>query len=292
MTSLRMWSDPDETRMWLLCLPPGGGGAHLYRDWAARLPAALGVAALEPPGRGSRSGESFALSAQDLVAEFAADCRALLNRPVVLYGHSMGALLALDLARRLRADRDWRPTALIAAASEPPDAAPVGGGTLDSVSSDELVSRLRAWGGTAEELLADPEYLASVLPVLRADLAMMAGRVEVAQAPLGCPVHVYLGADDDAVDAAAAAEGWARQSLDGSSVRIFPGGHFFPVQVVDELAAAITDDADAAVGGLLPRTPRRAARYGGATRMFDGRDRGGYGAWSTPTAAHGQSLPA
>lgn len=290
MTSLRMWSEPDETRMWLLCLPPGGAGAHLYRDWAARLPVALGVAALEPPGRGARSGEPPALDERALIAEFAADCRPLLGRPVVLYGHSMGALLALDLARQLRADRGWRPAALIAAASEPPDAPPVG--VAADATPQELVQQLRAWGGTADELLADPEYLAEVVPVLRADLAMMAGRVEYAQSPLSCPVHVYLGADDDAVDATAAAEGWARQTDAGHSVRVFPGGHFFPAQAPDELIAAITDDADAAVGGLLPRTPRRAADSGRPAGAPGGGLREGWDTWSMPTAAHGRTSPA
>lgn len=263
MTSLRTWSDPDEARMWLLCLPPGGGGAHLYRDWADRLPAALGVAALEPPGRGSRSGEPPALDEEALIAEFAADCRPLLGRPVALFGHSMGAILALDLAHRLRAERGWSPAVLIAAASEPPDAKPVETPieTSEPGAADEaLVEQLGAWGGTPEELLADREYLAEVIPVVRADLAMMAGRTARAEAPLSCPVHVYLGADDTAVDADAAEQGWARQTNAGHVVRVFPGGHFFPVLCADLLAAALTDAADSAVGGALPRAPRRASR--------------------------------
>ncbi|HEX5120940.1 MAG TPA: alpha/beta fold hydrolase [Pseudonocardiaceae bacterium] len=251
MTSLRLWSDPDDARMWLLCVPPSGGGVHLFRDWAGLLPAALGVAALEPPGRGTRAAEPLADDAGVLTAAFARDTESLLDRPVVVFGHSMGAIIAFDIVRELRRTRRWRPAALILAASEPPDE------PLSSAepSDERLTGWLRDWGGTATELLADPEYLAALLPVLRADLGMLARRVHRAEAPLDCPLHLYFGADDPTVDPAAAASGWARQTTAAHTTDVFPGGHFFVRQSVARVLATLVDQVDAVVGGRLPRTP-------------------------------------
>ncbi|NEB80452.1 alpha/beta fold hydrolase, partial [Streptomyces sp. SID14478] len=98
MNALRVWSKADEVRMWLLCLHPGGGEARLFKEWAGRLPEEIGVAALELPGRGGRKGEPWAADVEEAVGAFADAAAPLLERPVMLYGHSMGAVLALDLA--------------------------------------------------------------------------------------------------------------------------------------------------------------------------------------------------
>ncbi|WP_461089850.1 thioesterase II family protein [Streptomyces incanus] len=249
MNALRLWCRSDEVRMWVLCLPPGGGSAQQFRSWSDRLPPILGVAAVELPGHGSRSDEPAPTDLDALLDELAADVVPLLGRPVMLFGHSMGAVLAVDLARKLRAARGWRPAALAAAASEPPDR-PLPAG-LCTASDEELTGLLHAWGGTSGELLADRRYLAEVLPVVRADLALMTGRAHRDEAPLDCPVHTYLGEDDTTVDAKEAAEGWARQTRAGHTVRTFPGGHFFPHELQEQMLTALVEDADAAVDGRL-----------------------------------------
>jgi pyochelin biosynthesis protein PchC len=257
MSSLRLLSDPDEARMWLLCLPPGGGGAHLYRPWADRLPPVLGVAAIELPGHGSRAAEPAATDVAVLVEALARDVAPLSGRPVVVFGHSMGAVLAFDLVHRLTGTPGWRPVALVCAASESPDAPPESE-LADDVSPDALTARLSAWGGTAPELLDDTDYLTEMVPVLRGDLAMMARREHGTPAPLDLPVHVHLGAEDGTVDAERAETGWAAQTTAGHHVRTFPGGHFFVRESVDEVLAALLAVADAAVGGqLLPEVGMR-----------------------------------
>ncbi|MFE1265151.1 thioesterase II family protein [Streptomyces albogriseolus] len=252
MNALRVWSKTDEVRMWLLCLPPGGGEARLYKDWAGRLPEGLGVAALELPGRGGRKSEPWAASAEDAVADFADAAAPLLERPVLLFGHSMGAVLALDLAHELRARHGRQPLALIAAASElsqrrGPEISP-------DASDEELVRWLRDLGGTPEELLAGPEYLTELLPVLRADLRVVTHRPRRATPPLDCPVHVYLGERDPMVDGLAARRDWAAHTTCEQPPRTFAGGHFFVQESAGAVLAALADDADAAVGGRLLRS--------------------------------------
>ncbi|WP_327701912.1 alpha/beta fold hydrolase [Streptomyces decoyicus] len=253
MNALRVWSKPDEVRMWLLCLPPGGGSARLFKDWAGLLPEGLGVAALELPGHGSRLAEPAATNIESAVAELADAVTPLLERPVMLFGHSMGAVLALDLAYELRTRRGWKPVALVAAASEPPERQRVPEASPDA-SDEELVTWLRGLGGTSEELLTSREFLAEMLPALRADLRLVAGRTERAQPPLGCPLHVYLGEQDLSVDGPASERCWATLTTGKQLSRSFPGGHFFVQESTGPVLAALAEDADAAVGGRLRRS--------------------------------------
>lgn len=236
--------------MWLLCLPPGGGSARLFKDWARLLPEGLGVAALELPGHGARLAEPPATSIEDAVAELADAATPLLERPVMLFGHSMGAVLALDLAFELRARRGWRPVALVAAASEPPGRR-TEPETSPDASDEELVTWLRGLGGMSEELLASREFLAEMLPALRADLRLVARRAQRAEPPLDCPLHVYLGEQDPTVHGPAAERGWATHTTRELPPRSFPGGHFFVQESAELVLAALAEDANAAVGGRL-----------------------------------------
>ncbi|MEU7600748.1 alpha/beta fold hydrolase [Streptomyces sp. NPDC040724] len=253
MNALRVWSEADEVRMWLLCLPPGGGSARLFKDWPELLPEGLGVAALELPGHGGRLEEPAATSFEDAVAELADAATPLLERPVMLFGHSMGAVLALDLAYELRARRGWSPVALVAAASEPPERRKVSQTSSDA-SDEELVTWLRDLGGTSEKLLGSREFLSEMLPALRADLDLVAHREQRAQPPLDCPLHVYLGEQDPTVDGPPAERGWAAHTTREQPPRSFPGGHFFVQESVGPVLAALAEDANAAVGGRLMRS--------------------------------------
>ncbi|NEB76735.1 hypothetical protein G3I40_16115, partial [Streptomyces sp. SID14478] len=162
---------------------------------------------------------------------------------------------ALDLAHELRARRGVEPLALIAAAGEPPERRVERQAAISSGAADEeLVRWLRDLNGTPEELLASREYLAELLPRLRADLGLLERRVPRARQPLDCPVHVYLGAQDPMVDGPAAQRGWAAHTTREQPPRTFPGGHFFVQESAELVLAALAEDADAAVGGRLLRS--------------------------------------
>lgn len=239
--------------MWLLCLPPGGGSARLFKEWARLLPEGLGVAALELPGHGGRLAEPPAARFEDAVAELVDAATPLLERPVMLFGHSMGAVLALDLAYELRARRGWSPVALVVAASEPPGQQSASE-TSSEASDEELVTWLRGLGGMSEELLASREFLDELLPALRADLDLVERRTPRAEPPLGCPLHVYLGEQDPTVEGPVAERRWATHTTRAQPPRTFPGGHFFVQESAELVLAALAEDANAAVGGRLMRS--------------------------------------
>jgi pyochelin biosynthesis protein PchC len=247
MSWLRYWSPPDEARMWLLCLPPGAGAAHLYRGWAAALPPRVGVVAVELPGHGARSDEPPVRHLEDLLPPLTAAVAPLLDRPTVLFGHSMGGMVAHELALRL-AER--RPLGLVAAGCESPDRYVMPAGSAGAPEA-ELLDQVRGWGGTGEELLADPAYRTVLLDVLRADLALAASRPPGPRPAVDCPVFAYVGADDPWVTPADA-EGWLAAGTGSGAVRTFPGGHFFPYErpeVPRQLAADLDACVELRLGG-------------------------------------------
>ncbi|TDV43217.1 thioesterase II family protein [Actinophytocola oryzae] len=237
---LRDWTSGDDAVVRLLCFPPGGGGPQVYRRWARRLPDRIGVLAVELPGHGARLRERPPTSVAEIVdGPLRDEVEALLDRPVVAYGHSMGALVALELFRRLGV----RPDLFVAGACGGPELEHVPA-DVAAASDDEVVDFLRTSGGTDPAIFADPEYLSLLLPIVRADLAMIAGHRFAPDPPLGCPVRVYLGADDPSATVADAA-GWAAQSDGDHGVAVFPGGHFFFQNDEDAVLTRLSGDVDA-----------------------------------------------
>lgn len=247
-TSLRDWSTRDDVAARLLCLPAAGSGPQIFRRWARRLPRHIGVLAVELPGHGARLREPPPTSVSAVVdGPLRDEVRALLDRPLVVFGHSMGALLAFELCRRAGAGTDWRPALFVAAACAEPEAEHVPS-DVARMSDAEVLDFLRVSGGTAAELLANREYAELLAPVVRADLRLVAGHRFEAEPVLGCPVRAYVGSDDPAVTSTSAA-GWARQGDDGAVVT-FPGGHFFFQDSEDAVIRQLCRDIDGAIGRL------------------------------------------
>ncbi|MER7901581.1 alpha/beta fold hydrolase [Streptomyces sp. NPDC096046] len=236
-----IWRTPGPASRRLLCLPPAGGAAHLYRHWAAGLPAGTEVVAVELPGHGTRMSERPVTRMAEVVDGIETALDALHELPLVIFGHSMGAVVGWELARSLRHRRGHPVRGLIAAASPAPTAPPpprwqAGAGTPD----EELIALLDQSRSLPAELRSHSEFLRLYLPVLRADLEILARHRARREPPLPCALRVYLGGDDPLVGEAEAWP-WADEELDGDRLlRVFPGGHFFlhehPGPVLDVLA--------------------------------------------------------
>src|SRR5918912_669489 len=91
-----------DARLRLICLPPAGGGASRYRDWAALLPEDIEVVPVQLPGREGRFTEDPFTSMEQLTGPLLDGLASYLTRPFALFGHSMGAFIAFELARRVR----------------------------------------------------------------------------------------------------------------------------------------------------------------------------------------------
>jgi medium-chain acyl-[acyl-carrier-protein] hydrolase len=203
------------------------------------------VVPVELPGRGVRRAEPPCVEMGLLVDRFVAY---LAGRPVAerfaLYGHSMGATLAYEVARTLESTPGTRPVALIVSGAAPPGEST--GSQMRHLTDDELVAALAGYGGIPPEVLAVPEAIAAAVPVIRADLTLLAnwalhGR---APAPVDCRL-VALGAVEDGLVHPSSIEAWRSCAGGEFRSRVVPGDHFFvysdPRLIVDEMHVAVRD---------------------------------------------------
>ncbi|MER8188481.1 thioesterase domain-containing protein [Kitasatospora sp. NPDC094015] len=228
----------------LICLPHAGGSANDYRHWAGAVPG-VDVIAARLPGRDSRFAEPAATEFEPLVDHLLAELTPYLGTPYALFGHSMGGLLGYELGRRLEA-AGHGPELVIAAGTAAPaelSGPHPSGAPADDLPSDEvLLDELRRDRAAPPEVLADAELMALLLPVLRADLAVVASyRDDPARPPLRAPLRLYHGRDE-VPDPDRLVAGWAPSVTGTPRAHGFPGGHFFVRTASDEVLARLTED--------------------------------------------------
>lgn len=231
-------------RLRLFCLPNAGGAASAYRAWERHgLPAGVELCAVQLPGRESRLRETPFRRAEPLVAALAEAIRDLLDVPFVVFGHSMGTILGFELAHRLRDLGLPAPRHLVMSGRRAPHLADED--PIHRLPDPELVERLRGYGGTPPEILAHPELMALVLPILRADFELVETHVvEHGRPALDLPITVLGGRDDDATRGDL--DAWRELTNGSCQVRMFPGGHFFVHSAMAEVLAFLGPLLDSA----------------------------------------------
>lgn len=213
-------------RLRMLMFPYGGAGTAAFRAWTRLIPRDAQLGLVQLPGRESRFAERPAERIEDN-ADPIADAleRLVADVPTVFFGHSMGALLAYEVARRLEARGARGPALLLASGHRAPHL-PYPRPPVHGLSDDELLERLRELNGTPQAVLADRELLRLFLPTIRADLRACETYVHRPGPPLSCPITAYGGLSDRHVPRAAL-EAWAGHTRGAFTVRLFPGDHFF-----------------------------------------------------------------
>jgi myxalamid-type polyketide synthase MxaE and MxaD/epothilone polyketide synthase D len=229
----------------VFCLPHAGAGASAYRSWANELPPELQLCAIQLPGREHRLAEPPIDDAAALVRELVSGLRPFLDRKFVVFGHSMGALLAFELACQLRRAGLPQPSHLFVAAHRAPHL-PFGAGELQEAPVHQLGPRefraeLRRLEGTPEAVLANEELMQIAEPVLRADFKLCETYVYEPVDPLDIPISVF-GGDSDPKVSALVLQAWREHTRAPLSLRMLPGGHLFLQSARAELVSAILSD--------------------------------------------------
>ncbi len=206
----------------VLCLPCAGGSATMYLRWRRMMPAFVELIPVELPGRGSRIDEPLIEQFDVLIEQLANEMQRDLNGRYVLFGHSMGGLLAYGLTRELAWRKRPLPEALFISGSAAPSER---GLSLFQFNDAALIADLRRQGGTPEVIFETPELLEITLSVLAADYRLCQSFFYEQLDPLALPIHVFAGrADTINVERLAA---WQQESSAMGSLSWFKGGHFF-----------------------------------------------------------------
>ncbi|KPI20319.1 Oleoyl-(acyl-carrier-protein) hydrolase [Actinobacteria bacterium OK074] len=230
---------PDPTaRARLLCFPCAGGGSMMYRPWQRRLPDDLELCLVQPPGREDRAGEEPLTHVSRIVDGLLPELRDVLDRPVVFFGHSMGALIAYTLTLRLRAEGLPLPRHLFVSARPAPQLGHHG--AVRHRSSDEgLVEVLRELGGMPEEAFALPGLMETLLPLVRADFTVSETYRHTPVPPLDLPVTALGGLTDPLVPMESL-EAWRECTSARFALHLFTGGHFYLHDATEQVLRIVT----------------------------------------------------
>lgn len=216
-----------QARLRLICFPFAGGGASAFFGWSSLLPPEIELCAVQLPGREHRRHEPLIVEMDRLVAAAADELALLLaGRPFAFYGHSLGAIVAFELARTLRRRGLPAPRALVVGACPAPQLSRAGRQRLHTLADDALIDRLRRFEGTPEAILQSAELMALFLPVLRADFALFETYTCRPEPPLDCRIEALAGSDDREAPRGEM-EPWRDQTACGFNLATIPGGHFF-----------------------------------------------------------------
>ncbi|WMX44194.1 thioesterase II family protein [Streptomyces roseicoloratus] len=239
----------------ILCLPYAGGTASAYRSWASVLPVNVQLQAVELPGHGLRLAEEPLRRSGDVIRpladELAREHRLLPSPRTILFGHSMGALLAYELCRAL-CERGMPPAALVVSAMCPADRLDRKANGLLAERRNLLLDHIRQLGQTPPEVLESPTMRDLVLRPAQADFELLAHAPAPAPVPLDVPVLALAGRHDF-IQPSHLVGAWERHTRQWLGMRVLHGDHFFPWQSED-------------VGYLLNELARTAAVPAAAAR--------------------------
>lgn len=216
------------SRVRLFCLPyAGGSGLRVYHPWQGLMPDGVDVRPLELPGRGSRMSETLCTSVDTLVDDLVPTVLSALGPgPYALFGHSMGGLLAFELARRLEHVHRRPPAHLLVSAYEAPDL-PREPDQDHLLPDPEFRARLRDLVGTPQEILDNDDLMEILTPVLRADFTVTGTyRLTSPWLTLSCPLTVFGGLDDPEAPPHTL-RAWQHRTTGPFRLRLLPGDHFF-----------------------------------------------------------------
>lgn len=210
----------------LFCFPYAGSGAVVYRTWPNDLSAEIELFAAQLPGRENRFRETPRHDLTEVVSELAAAMQPYLHRPFAFFGHSLGGLIAFELAHHLRERHGLTPLRLFVSARRAPHL-PEPFPPIHSLPDAEFIAQMqKRYGGIPQVILQTPELLHAMLPMLRADFALFEKYVYRARMPLECPIIAFGGEYDQIVRREEVAA-WHEHTSARFTLRMVEGDHFF-----------------------------------------------------------------
>jgi medium-chain acyl-[acyl-carrier-protein] hydrolase len=208
----------------LFCFPYAGGSEAIFRTWQQNLPETIEVVPIQLPGRTARIKEPPLTRLAPLVQALSQSLRPEMDLPFAFFGHSMGGLIAFELARQLRRDGGPLPVHLFISAKCCPKQ--VDDLYTGEIPDKELIQILRRYEGTPREVLENAELMQLLLPVIRADMELCSTYVCNPEPPLPSPITAFGGLEDH-VSGRPCLEGWRNYTSGQFALRMFPGGHLF-----------------------------------------------------------------
>lgn len=223
--AVRVWRRSPGAVWRLVCFPHAGGSAGFFRPWAPLLNDHIELLAVQYPGREDRLDDPRPASLAELADRVALDLVGYADRPLALFGHSLGATMAYEVAHRL-SHYGLAPERLFISAQPAPDR---GRHTQWHLASDaDLCSEVIRLSPTAQFVLHDPECRPLFLPLLRQDYRWIETYPgsSPAHPALRLPIEVFLPSQDTEITAEEA-QAWQACSQEPVLIHVCAGDHFY-----------------------------------------------------------------
>jgi surfactin synthase thioesterase subunit len=209
----------------MLCFPYAGGSASIYYEWSKLMPNEVEVIGIELPGRGKRFTEECNSQLDLLVSELSEAIINNIEPPFLFFGHSLGAVVSYEVARKLRKLHYPLPVLLIISGRAAPHLE-VEREKIDNMSDFEFKQLLKRVNGIPEQAFQNNELMKLVLPIIRADFILSSSYVHQKEAPLPCSIVMFSGENDHGISIEHI-RAWEEHTSCNFSYYIFEGDHFF-----------------------------------------------------------------
>lgn len=220
---LRQFRASPSPRMRLICFPPAGAGAGFYRFWGKLSPSFLDVVVVQYPGREDRVAEPCKRNMSALVDGIAESVDTLNDLPMALFGHSMGAAVAHEVAKR-RESAGLRIEHLFVSGRPPPHLQRKK--SIHLLDDDGVIEEIIRLGGTSAAVLENLELRRLLMPSIRNDFRLIETYSGNLEPMLRAPVSALIG-DADTEVTADEANDWRKSTSGSFLLDQYPGGHFY-----------------------------------------------------------------
>ncbi|NWO06495.1 MAG: thioesterase [Alteromonadaceae bacterium] len=187
------------TKVNLVCFPYAGGDSSIFKEWGKFFGKDVAIYAVQLPGRGLRASEELSQKLMTITQEIYQEVSNTLEGDLFLYGHSNGALMALDLACTFHSYKNKALKHLIVSGKNFPDTSEKLSSITSASTPEKVKSLLIDYGATPSELLESPEFLSYYLPIFQSDIVLTQNYSYPFSYPLRCPCSFINAIDDELV---------------------------------------------------------------------------------------------
>ena len=228
-------------RKTLFCLPYAGGSASIYYEWSKYLDSSIDIRPIELSGRGERINEPFYADVSEAVNDiFDRISQSTITGPYALFGHSMGAMLTYELARKIMLEGLNPPEHLFFSGRGVPDIKPTKVKNYHLMSDREFKEELLELGGTPPEIFENEELRQLFIPLLRSDFSLAEANFSHREViPFECNISIMVGKKETL--SPKRIQAWKNHTHGLCVIYLFNGGHFFIKNHGKEIASIINE---------------------------------------------------